>query len=89
MDPVHRRLLTGALVGTATKSNPRGRSAMSAAVKYLTKKVAKANAEYEVAREEHAETSKRAEECSERAWDVRRELDNAINADIEKAKAEL
>lgn len=62
---------------------------MSAAVKYLTKKVAKANADYEAAHDESVKASKRLNECSERAWDVRRELDAAINADIEKAKADL
>jgi hypothetical protein len=62
---------------------------MSAAVKYLTKKVARLESEALLAGEERRKASKNAEECEKRHWEARTELGDAIDADIDKAKAEL
>lgn len=62
---------------------------MSAAVKYLIRKVARAQAESDTAYEAQREASTHADECRQRVWDSQGELQEALEADIEKAKADL
>lgn len=62
---------------------------MSAAVKHLTRKMAEAQAEFDKANAAAKKAAQLREKCSEQVWDVRNELDAALNADIQKAMGKL